>query len=90
MPRYANVRTTGLHRLLLRMGFVEIGRNHHRHYRHYGLGLRVRVSFGNKEVRPSVMGEIITNQLRMTVDEFRDAMNGDIPERFTNPECWSN
>ena len=90
MPRYANVRTTALHRLLLRMGFVEIGRNHHRHYRHDGLDLRARVSFGNKEVRPSVMGEIITQQLRMTVDEFRAAMNGNIPERFTNPEFWNN
>ena len=90
MPRYANVRTTALHRLLLRMGFIEFARNHHRHYRHDGLGLRARVSFGNKEVRPNVMGEIITQRLRMTVDEFREAMNGSIPERFTNPEFWNN
>ena len=29
-------------------------------------------------------------KLRMTVDEFREAMNGNIPERFTNPELWNN
>ena len=90
MPRYANVRATALHNLLLRMGFVETVRNHHRHYRHDGLGLRVRISFGNNEIRATRMGRIITQQLRMTVDEFRAAMNGDIPERFTNPEFWSN
>ena len=43
----------------------------------------------NKIAAPTV-GEIITNQTRMTVDEFRDAMNGNIPERFTNPEFWNN
>jgi len=72
------------------MGFVEIGRNHHRHYRHNGLDLRVRVSFGNKEVRPAVMGDIITKQLRMTVDESREAMNGNIHERFTNRQFWNS
>lgn len=36
------------------------------------------------------MGGVITKQLRMTVDEFREAMNGNIPERFTNPEFRSN
>ena len=36
------------------------------------------------------MGNIITHQLRMTVDEFRDAMAREIPERFTNPEFWTN
>ena len=35
------------------------------------------------------MGNIIS-QLQMTVDEFRPAMNGDIPERFTNPQFWSD
>ena len=90
MPRYANVRPAELHRLLLRMGFTEIARNHHRHYLHMGLGLRTRMSFGNKEIRSDFMGNIITKQLRMTVDEFREAMNGDIPERFTNPEFWNS
>ena len=37
-----------------------------------------------------VMGKIITKQLRMTVDEFREAMNGNIPERFTNPRFWNS
>lgn len=90
MPRYANVRPTELHRLLSRMGFIETARNHHRHYHHDGLGLRTRVSFGNKEIDADTMGDIITKQLRMTVDEFREAMNGSIPERFTNPEFWNN
>lgn len=90
MPRYANVRTTALHRLLIRMGFIETPGNHHRNYRHDGLGLRTRMSFGNKEIRPGVMGDIITKDLRMTVDEFREAMNGGIPERFTNPQLWNS
>ncbi len=36
------------------------------------------------------MGGIITKQLRMTVDEFREAMNGNIPEQSTNPDFWNN
>ena len=90
MPRYANVRADALRRLLLRMGFVETARNDHWRYRHPGLHLRVHVSFGNDEIRSTRMGRIITQQLRMTIDEFRAAMNGDIPERFTNPDFWSN
>ncbi len=89
MPRYANVQTRALRRLLVRMGLIETSHNDHWRYRHEGLGLRTRVSFGDKEVGAIVMGRII-GQLGMTVDEFREAMNGDIPERFTNPECWSN
>ncbi len=90
MPRYANVRARELRRLLLRMGFVETAHNDHWRYRHQGLGLYTKVSFGNHEIRAHYMGSIITKQLRMTVDEFRDAMNGNIPERFTNPEFWNN
>ena len=89
MPRYANVQTRALRRLLVRMGLIETSHNDHWRYRHEGLGLRTRVSFGDKEVGAIVMGKII-GQLGMTVDEFREAMNGNIPERFTNPECWSN
>ncbi len=89
MPRYANVRPTELHRLLLRMGFIETLRNHHRHYRHDGLGFRTRMSFGNKEIRPDYMSDIITKQLRMTVDEFRETMNGNVTEPFTHPEFWN-
>ena len=88
MTRYANVRRRQLRNLLLRMGFVETARNDHWRYRHPGLGLRVRVSFGNREISASLMGDIITDQMRMTVAEFRAAMNGDIPERFTNPQFW--
>ena len=79
-----------MRRLLLRMGFVETARNDHWRYPHPGLKPRTRVSLGNNEIKPDVMGTIITGQLQMTVDEFRAAMNGDIPERFTNPEFWSN
>ena len=90
MPRYGNVRSRELRNLLLRMGFVETARNDHWRYRHYGLRLHTFVSFGNKEIDAAFMGKIITTQLRMTVDEFREAMNGNIPERFTNPELWNN
>ena len=90
MPRYGNVRAGQLRNLLLRMGFVETARNDHWRYRHHGLGLRTFVSFGNGEVSAIRMGKIIAQQLRMTVDEFRAAMAGDIPERFTNPEFWTN
>lgn len=89
MPRYANVRARELRRLPVRMGFVETAHNDHWRYRHSGLGLHTKVSFGNHEIRARFMGEIITKQLRMTVDEFREAMNGNIPERFTNPELWN-
>ena len=90
MPRFANVRPRRLRRLLLQMGFVETIHNDHWRYQHHGLGLRTHVSFGNKEIKSELMGTIIAQQLRMTVDEFRAAMAGDIPERFTNPEFWTN
>ncbi len=90
MPRYGGVRPREFRNLLLRMGFVETARNDHWRYRHFGLGLRTFVSFGNKELDAAFMGKIIAEQLRMTVDEFREAMNGTIPERFTNPDFWSN
>ena len=89
MPRYANVRARELRRLLVRMGFVETAHNEHWRYRHSGLGLHTKVSFGNHEIRARFMGEIITKQLRITVDEFREAMNGNIPERVTNSEFWN-
>lgn len=79
MPRYANVRPRALRRLLSRMGFVATARNDHWRYRHPGLGLYTKVSFGNNEIDPRIMGAIITRQLRMTVDEFRESMNGNIP-----------
>ena len=90
MPRYGNVRPRELRNLLHRMGFVETARNDHWRYRHYGLQLRTFVSFGNSEIDAAFMGNIITNQLQMTVAEFRAAMNGEIPERFTNPRFWTN
>ena len=90
MPRYANVRARALRRLLARMGFVETAHNDHWRYRHPGLGLNTKVSFGNQEIGALLMGEIITTQIQMTVDEFREAMNGNIPERFTNPDFWNN
>ena len=90
MPSYANVRPRALRRLLSRMGLVETAHNDHWRYRHLGLGLYTKVSFGNNEIDAQIMGDIITKQLRMTVDEFREAMNGNIPERFTNPEFWNS
>lgn len=90
MPRFANVRPRRLRRVLLQMGFIETIHNDHWRYHHPGLGLRTHVSFGNKEVRAELMGTIIAKQLRMSIDEFRSAMDGEIPERFTNPEFWTN
>ncbi len=90
MPRYGNIRLRELRKLLLRMGFVETARNDHWRYRHFGLGLHTFVSFGNKELDATFMGRIIADQVRMTVDEFRESMNGNISERFTNPEVWTN
>ena len=90
MPRYGNVRARELRNLLLRMGFVETARNDHWRYRHPGLLLRTFVSFGNAEIGAAFMGRIITRELRMSIEEFRAAMNGDIPERFTNPDFWCN
>ena len=90
MPRVAGVRTGELRSLLFRMGFVEMGHNDHWRFRHFGLRLWTKVSFGRNEIPAAQMGRIVTQQLQMTVDEFRAAMNGDIPERFTNPEFWSN
>ena len=93
MPRYANVRAREhCSRLLLRMGFVETAHNGHWRYRRLsGLG-SVYEEFLSATMKSDArfMGEIITQQLRMTVDEFREAKNGNIPERFTNPEFWSN
>ena len=90
MPRYANVRALELRRLLLRMGFAETAHNDHWCYRHFGLGLYTKISFGNHDIKARFMGGIITKQLRMIIDEFREAMNGNVPERFTNPEFWNN
>ena len=67
-----------------------MARNDHWRYLRPGLKPRTRVSLGNNEIKADVMDTIIAGQLQMSVDEFRAAMNGDIPERFTNPEFWSN
>ena len=90
MPRVAGIRPGQLRNLLLRMGFLENRKNDHWRFRHDGLRLRTKISFGRNEIPSAQMGTIITQQLRMTVDEFRAAMAGDIPERFTNPEFWTN
>ena len=51
MPRYANMRARELRRLLVRMGFTEAAHNDHWRYRHLGLGLHTKVSFGNREIQ---------------------------------------
>ncbi len=90
MPRIANIRARAFRNLLLRMGFEETSRNHHWHYQHRGLKLRTKVSFGTQEIQPPLMGTIVTKQLQMSEAEFRAALDGDIPERFTNPKFWGN
>ena len=90
MARIAGIRPNELRRLLLRMGFEVERRNNHWRFRHYGLNLRTKVSFGSRELSASRMGEIATGQLHMTAAEFRAAMRGNIPERFTNPDLWTN
>jgi len=90
MPRIAGIRPAQLRNLLLRLGFLEDRHNDHWRFRHDGLRLRTKISFGRKEIPAAQMGRIVAQQLRMTVDEFRAAMNGKIPERFTNPEFWND
>ena len=90
MPRIAGVRARELRRLLLRLGFVETRRNDHWRFRHFGLRLATKVSFGRGEISSTRMGRIVTQQLMMTEEEFRSALDGNIPERFTNPEFWNS
>ena len=90
MSRIAGIRPNELRRLLLRMGFEPTRRNDHWRFRHRGLNLRTKVSFGSREIYASRMGEIVADQLHMTAAEFRAAMRGNIPERFTNPDFWTN
>ena len=85
MPRIAGIRANELRRLLLRMGFSVDRQNDHWRFHHPRLGLRTKVSFGSQEIPSVQMGRIVTEQLRMSADEFRAARRGDIPERFTNP-----
>ena len=86
MTRIAGIRTNELHRLLLRMGFLVSRQNDHWRFYHPRLGLRTRISFGSREIPSVQMGRIVTAQLRMSSDEFRAAMAGDIPERFTSSD----
>ena len=90
MSRIAGIRPNELRRLLLRMGFEPTRRNDHWRFHHRGLNLRTKVSFGSREISASRMGEIATDQLGMTAAEFRAAMRGNIPERLTNPDFWTN
>ena len=90
MPRIAGIRPNELRRLLLRMGFEPERHNDHWRYHHPGLNLRTKVSFGSREIYAGQMGRTITQQLGMTAAEFRAALRGNIPERFTNPNFWTN
>ncbi len=87
MPRIANVRTRDLIRLLHRMRFVRNNQDHAR-FRHEWLPLWTKVSHGDKEIRPALMGDIVTKQLKMnSVAEFRAAMSGNIPRRYLDPNA---
>ena len=90
MPRIAVVRSREFYNLLLRMGFVESRHNDHWRFYYHGLRLWTKISFGRNEIPAAQMGRTVTQQLQMSEREFRAAMNGDIPERFTNPRFWTN
>ena len=87
MVRIANVKTRELLRLLRRMGFEQDNRDHI-YFRHPGLGLRVKVSHGDKDISATLMGEIAIIQLKFnSAEEFRAALRGDIPRRYVDPEA---
>ena len=90
MVRIANVKTRELLRLLRRMGFIQDNRDH-AYFNHRWLRLRVKVSHGDKEVGSSLMGDIVTKQLKMnSADEFRAALRGNIPRRSLDPNApWA-
>ena len=74
-------------RLLRRMGFIQDNRDHI-YFNHLWLLLRVKVSHGDKEVGPALMGDIVIKQLKMnSAEEFRAALRGDIPRRYLDPDA---
>ena len=87
MARIVNVRTRELLRLLRRMRFVQINRDH-AFFDHLWLNLRTKVSHGDKEVNALLMGKIAIDDLKMnSADEFRAALRGDIPRRYLDPDA---
>ena len=74
-------------RLLHRMEFIQDNRDHI-YFNHLWLALRVKVSHGDKEVGPALMGDIAIKQLKMnSAEEFRAALRGDIPRRYLDPDA---
>ena len=87
MPRIANIKTRELLRLLRRMQFRQANRDHITFY-HEWLPLWTKLSHGNREIDPDLMGDIAIKQLKMnSADEFRDALAGDIPLRYLDPNA---
>jgi len=69
------------------MGFIQDNRDHI-YFNHLWLPLRVKVSHGDKEVGPALMGDIVIKQLKMnSAEEFRAALRGDIPRRYLDPDA---
>ena len=69
------------------MGFIQDNRDHI-YFNHLWLTLRVKVSHGDKEVGPALMGDIVIKQLKMnSAEEFRAALRGDIPRRYLDPDA---
>ena len=69
------------------MGFIQDNRDHI-YFNHLWLLLRVKVSHGDKEVGPALMGDIVIKQLKMnSAEEFRAALRGDIPRRYLDPDA---
>ena len=85
MPRIANVKTRELIRLLRRMRFVQYNRDHRVFY-HEWLNVRTKLSHGDQDINPELMGHIAIGQLKMnSVAEFRAALAGNIPRRYLDP-----
>ena len=69
------------------MRFVQDNRDHAYFY-HEWLRVTTRVSHGDKEINPYLMGKIAIDDLKMnSADEFRAALRGDIPNRYLDPNA---
>ena len=87
MPRIANVSSRDLIRLPRRMRFERYDRDHIYFY-HEWLNLWTKLSHGDREVNPALMGRIAIKQLKMnSAEEFRAALRGDIPRRYLDPDA---
>ena len=60
----------------------------HFYFYHEWLNLWTKISHGDKDVDPALMGRIAIRQLKMNgAEEFRVALRGDIPRRYLDPDA---